>query len=748
MLPRFTSIYEIFWLIRTDDFGSQSAKDDILNSDTPKWHAVCAAQSKFAQPRTLEIRATVDGSGLTPAQKPLNLKWYAWGLGEPTEQDIKDHICTVWSLNRPGSVGKEVHLVDQGGGTVITSTRAVGDFLELSTDKPVTTAEKAAKAAIAAQDASDSDSDDDEISYDELPPNVQGMSILEQLQWKKEEVARRKAARAEKAGGGGVSNGAPKPERAGDASSAMLDDLLGGSGDAGAGAGSDEEMYSDEDEDGAGGLSSALFDNLMATAGGGDKSENTGETDFDGTGVEMPARPSARGNETSVMSMEDMMEAEAEEEGASSCSNRGDKSVREKDMFGMDDDDEEPPADRSMREKDMFGGDDSDEGDEANPASSARASRYQTTGLSMEDMMDAEDTPAPRGDTSVREKDLFGGGDSFDGDAPSAVGSSYDDDKPADASVMRASRNETSGMSMEDLMDAEEERASSSPTRPAETSGLSMEDMMEAEEEQERAAAPAAPPARQETTGLSMEDMMDADTANVSSPSSPSSEGKKKQKLFGKARKGVGVGGVAGDASSLLSSDAGATATVSDAPAAAEEPPESPTSMASAEFIDSEEEDDDELGAGMDLPPPPPDKPRRTESREMDFESMMGAVVSAKLPDDSDEEELDEYGMPIMGTSSNPLAAGGVEDDDFDGDGANDVLDGLDDLAEMMADEDPSMTSTHENPLADAGGGEASKAEQLLLKAKARRAAAAAAQPEEEAGYVDGDGDDVDHFDL
>ena len=70
----------------------------------------------------------------------------------------------------------------------------------------------------------------------------------------------------------------------------------------------------------------------------------------------------------------------------------------------------------------------------------------------------------------------------------------------------------------------------------------------------------------------------------------------------------------------------------------------------------------------------------------MDFESMM---ASATLPDSDDEDvEVDEWGLPVIETESNPLAAPE----------ADNVLDGLDDLASMVADE----TTTHANPLASA----------------------------------------------
>ena len=120
----------------------------------------------------------------------------------------------------------------------------------------------------------------------------------------------------------------------------------------------------------------------------------------------------------------------------------------------------------------------------------------------------------------------------------------------------------------------------------------------------------------------------------------------------------------------------------------------------------------------------------------MDFESMM---ESAKLPesDDDDDVELDEYGLPVTETESNPLA---IPE-------ADNVLDGLDDLADMVGDD----TTTHANPLASAdsaalgSGAPVSKAEELLLKARARRGAPEAAA---ETTYVDADGAELENFDL
>ena len=122
----------------------------------------------------------------------------------------------------------------------------------------------------------------------------------------------------------------------------------------------------------------------------------------------------------------------------------------------------------------------------------------------------------------------------------------------------------------------------------------------------------------------------------------------------------------------------------------------------------------------------------------MDFESMMGAVDSARLPssdeDDDDAVEVDEFGLPVIETESNPLAS--------TADAADNVLDGLDDLASMVA-EDTSTSQTL-NPLADAADpGGSSKAEQLLLKARARREP----QPAQTA-YVNADGDELENFDL
>ena len=188
-------------------------------------------------------------------------------------------------------------MIDADANSLIASTRAVGDFLQLHTQKPVTAAEAAAEAAIAAENESESGSDDDDIAYDELPPNVKGMSILEQLEWKKQEVARRKAARLAKAGHT-QSTSAPAA-RAGDASSAMLDDLLGGGGGNARTSSDDDD---DDDEEGAGGLSSALFDSLLVTAQG-DTKKVTGEMDFDSM-ESLGANMRASRRETTGLSLE------------------------------------------------------------------------------------------------------------------------------------------------------------------------------------------------------------------------------------------------------------------------------------------------------------------------------------------------------------------------------------------------------------------------------------------------------------
>lgn len=580
---------------------ADSARDTIANSDCDKWHAVCEAQSKYSEPRTVEIRVTVSGEALEPPQKPLNLKWYAWGLGEPTEEEIKHHILSVWQLNRPGAVTGELHLIDADANSLIASTRAVGDFLQLHTQKPVTAAEAAAEAAIAAENESESGSDDDDIAYDELPPNVQGMSILEQLEWKKQEVARRKAARLAKTGHT-QSTSAPAA-RAGDASSAMLDDLLGGGGGNARTSSDDDD---DDDEEGAGGLSSALFDSLLVTAQG-DTKKVTGEMDFD--------------------SMESL-------------------------------------------------------------GANMRASRRETTGLSLEEMMDAEEAEqAEVADRSVRETDLFGEADE----------------------VRQSRRAETTGMSMEDLMDAHEEEArSSSPGTELrqsrrETSGLSLEDLMDAEAEAHAATSVSASHSRHrtETSGMSMEDMMEAEERQNTRGDTSVRE----KDMFDD---------LGDDSGQLLSS-------VAD------------SSMVSGDSDDGHS-DGEEIA---NLPPPPPAAAKAPDSsrREMDFESMM---ASATLPDSDDEDvEVDEWGLPVIETESNPLAAPE----------ADNVLDGLDDLASMVADE----TTTHANPLASAepaaagSGAPASKAEELLLKARARRAAP---EPTTQTTYVDASGAEVDNFDL
>ena len=671
-----------------------NARDTIANSDCDKWHAVCSAQSKYSEPRTLEMRATVSGDALEPPQKPLNLKWYAWGEGEPTEEDLKDHIYAVWQLNRPGAVMAELHLLDADAHTAIPSTRAVGDFLELSADKPVSAAEIAAEAAVAAENNSESDSDDDEISYDELPPNVQGMSILEQLEWKKQEIARRKAARLAKAGGkqSGHAPASPPAARAGDASSAMLDDLLGGGG---SGGGSDT-MSSDDDDEGARGLSSALFDTLMVTAQGDDQ-KMTGEMDFDSMeNLGIDARASRK--ETTGLSLEDLMEAE-QEEGESIHSSGGDRSVREKDMFDDGGDDELASGDRSVRETDFFGGDDGD-GDDGDAAGLRKSRAGETTGMSMEDLMDAQDEGEGEGEG------------------------------------IRQSRHETSGLSLEDLMDAEEEQAaaaaataqSHSRDRRSETSGMSMEDIMEAAE------------ADRGDKSVREKDMFD-DAGDDDGDDGDGASGDVNGAAW-QQRAVVGVGGEA-DTARLLhggsDSDSGNHQLADSA-------------MISAEYVGESGEDDDDESDGEevpdDLPPPPP--PATTSSRrEMDFESMMGAVDSAKLPssdeDDDDAVQVDEFGLPVIETESNPLAS--------TADAADNVLDGLDDLASMVAAEDTSTSQTL-NPLADAAdpvaaaaaaaaAGGSSKAEQLLLKARARREP----QPAQTA-YVNADGDELENFDL
>ena len=576
-----------------------SARDTIANSDCDKWHAVCEAQSKYSEPRTVEIRVTVSGEALEPPQKQLNLKWYAWGLGEPTEEEIKDHILSVWQLNRPGTVTGELHLVDADANSLIASTRAVGDFLQLRTDKPVTAAEAAAEAAMAAENESESDSDDDDIAYDELPPNVQGMSILEQLEWKKQEVARRKAARLAKAG---RTQNAPAPAaRAGDASSAMLDDMLGGGG-----GNSRMSSDDDDDDDGAGGLSSALFNSLLVTAQG-NTTRVTGEMDFDSMET-LGADMRASRRETTGLSLEEMMDAEEAQQA-------------------------EVP-DRSVRETDIFG-----EAD--HPRRSMRAA---TTGMSMEDLMDAQEEAAR---------------------------------SPPPGGELRQSRRETSGLSLEDLMDAEAE-AHASPSFSAshsrlrtETSGMSMEDMMEAEENQHKRG----------DTSVREKDMFDD----------------------------------LGDGSEQLLS-----------------------SVADSSMVSGDSDDGHSDGEEIaNLPPPPPAAAQASDTsrsrREMDFESMM---ASATLPDSDDENvEVDEWGLPVIETEQNPLAAPE----------ADNVLDGLDDLASMVADE----TTTHANPLASAepagSGTPASKAEALLLKARARRGVP---EPATQTTYVDASGAEVDNFDL
>jgi hypothetical protein len=219
-----------------------------------------------------------------------------------------------------------------------------------------------------------------------------------------------------------------------------------------------------------------------------------------------------------------------------------------------------------------------------------------------------------------------------------------------------------------------------------------MEDMMDAEEEEAQSRG---------DTSVRERDMFDDDDG-----SSP--------------RAVIGSGGET-DSEQLLSSHPDS----SDQSAAV-------SSMVSAEHMggsDDGQSDDEDVA---NLPPPPP--AFNNSRREMDFESMMD---SAKLPEsDEDDVEVDEFGLPVIETESNPLATPE----------ADNVLDGLDDLAGMVGED----TTTHANPLASAdsavgSGAPVSKAEELLLKARARRGPP---EPATETTYVDADGAELENFDL
>eukprot|EP01052_Picozoa_sp_SAG31_P029369 SAG31_NODE_2914_length_4918_cov_4.809504_2_plen_1248_part_00 len=242
---------------------------------TDGWHAVLKAQRELFSFPSKVIRTvfTPDTFGVaTP------IKWYGWEEGEPTITEIKEHLVGVCCCTQCP------YFIDPGSACEVTSLRAVGPRLNMSATRPV--------EEVVEEDDSNSDSDDDsDIEYDELPPNVQGMSIFEQIAWKKEELARRRASRAAKSAAkvNGMSevtaDQTASITSAGDAGLAMLEAMTTDGSDA---AEVDGHVYSDDDLEGdqsAGGLSEALFDSLLTTASSKPKNSHvvdvSGEMDFD-----------------------------------------------------------------------------------------------------------------------------------------------------------------------------------------------------------------------------------------------------------------------------------------------------------------------------------------------------------------------------------------------------------------------------------------------------------------------------------
>ena len=200
-------------------------------------------------------------------------------------------------------------------------------------------------------------------------------------------------------------------------------------------------------------------------------------------------------------------------------------------MAAADAEDARESRDTSVREKDMF---------DAAP-DPGRPERAATSGLSMEDMMDAEAAQSPR------ERDLLEGGVDDDPYAmvaaynPSPRKPSGEAEAEAAQEPARTNRAETSGLSMEDMMDAESSPKAAEPEPPREQDifgdavskkpsrwgrkgkakvgiaegadgGLLPQDSAE-----ELSEAPVAP-ARPESSGLSMEDQMMA-AQDAASPS-------------------------------------------------------------------------------------------------------------------------------------------------------------------------------------------------------------------------------------
>jgi hypothetical protein len=249
------------------------------------WQAVVKAQSSYGDIVAKEYRVSVSSAGGgfgASLKESVEIKWYGCDAGEPTVDEIKDHVCKLWQMSEAAGQDSfetetKLYLVETDDDTLVTALRGVSGKLCLSDKLP-----ESAREEVNAGDSDETDSDEDEISYDELPANVQGMSIFDQIAWKKAEIARRKAARAArnkaKSGGGSgmpTFEEEPAPQRAGDASAALLDGLLGSGGGDGAVGQDDSDADADASDDDMGGATPAW----MSQMDSGDEADAPAEKD-------------------------------------------------------------------------------------------------------------------------------------------------------------------------------------------------------------------------------------------------------------------------------------------------------------------------------------------------------------------------------------------------------------------------------------------------------------------------------------
>ena len=337
------------------------------------------AQSKYGEVVAKPMHATVapdSDSGFSAALNAagkglLDILWYGHDQGEPAALDVQSLICRIWNIEK--AKVEQLFLVDNEDALVERITlRGVSGSLTLSESKP-TERDSQFGGVVANSDDDESGSDEDEIGYDELPANVQGMSIFDQIAWKKKEVAKRRAERLARQG----KDGGGKPKDEGTDSAGLLNAMLGNDDafdveenqDNGNVPSDDEPepmpsfmaglVNSSEDEDDTSepaGLNQDVFSNLMAAA-----EKNSGERDFDSPTPsgdrsvrevvnpwEMDARPP---EEQLVVSAYDHSEGESDrdsdaEEGA------GDRSLRETaNPWEMEDEPSSRPVARgSLRE--------------------------------------------------------------------------------------------------------------------------------------------------------------------------------------------------------------------------------------------------------------------------------------------------------------------------------------------------------------------------------------------------------------